>query len=150
MSTLASILLADDRRATVAADCARMFEEHVAAQHGLKGIGMKTGLALLQTGRPDAVQETAERLLPEFAEALEPAWQTFKETQTADFGSFLLGRRKNTVDVLLEVVDQHAMQTSRPALKAGYEHVRDSLGGEIEEMLPTLAAILDRYAVLPQ
>ncbi len=75
MPALADIVLTMQGKDALVSDCVQLVENRVARRGGLRGITLKTGLAVIKAARPDIVQRAVRRLLPEFVASLEPLYQ---------------------------------------------------------------------------
>ncbi|MBV8062419.1 MAG: hypothetical protein JOY51_02440, partial [Nevskia sp.] len=109
MPALADIVLTAQNKDPLVAGCVRLVEERVAGRGGLRGIALKTGLAMLKSARPDVLPRAMQGLLPDFVGALEPLYQDYVAGGARqDFGSFLKQQPQRTVEALLGVTDARA------------------------------------------
>lgn len=146
MPRLADVLWTPAKREPLVADCAELIEAHVASRRGLKGLGLKTGFALLKSLKPDALSRALHALLPEFAAALDPLYQQFRGgAARADFSAFLQARADDAVAALLSVTDARVQRSPNAALKSLYVRLRTGADEELHAVLPKLAEVLADY-----
>jgi hypothetical protein len=138
MPTLSELLLDPKYRDTIIADCVNRVEARVANAPGLKGLGLKTGLAAIKKVKPDAVPRAVTRMLPEFAAALDPIYQRFSASGERDFSRYLKQHAAEAREALMAITDAKADATSHNALRSGYRRLRGTLAEELEAMLPEL------------
>ncbi len=145
MPTLADILLADHQREAVVSDCVSVIERHLNGLRSLRGIALKTALAMFKKAMPDALTRVVRKLLPDFAVALEPLHERFRQSSDRDFSLFLRKHGEETVDALIGVIDQRAGTSPNEAVKATYRKLRGNVRGELEAVLPELAKTISGY-----
>ncbi|HUP92836.1 MAG TPA: hypothetical protein VM074_11355 [Solimonas sp.] len=145
MQTLADILLAPHQKDAVIDDCVKLLDHHVAHRGGLKGMAMKTGVAMLKAKRPDIMVRAVRRLLPEFAVALEPLYREFKKGPDRDFSLFLQKRAPETTGALLGVADRLIEQSQNPRSKSTYARFRGGAESEVAAIVPALSKLLSGY-----
>lgn len=138
MPTLSELLLDPKHRDAIIADCVNRVEARVANASGLKGLGLKTGLAAIKKVKPDAVPRAVTRMLPEFAAALNPIYQRFRASGERDFSRYLKQHAAEAREALMAITDSKADATSHNALRSGYRRLRGTLAAELEAMLPEL------------
>lgn len=144
--TLEEILLNPARRPVVVGDLQTLVDEEVSDKNGVSGAVIKTGYGAVKKIKPGAISTAVERMLPEFAAALQPLYGQFRATGGADFGSFLTARSDEASDALLGVTDTRAQHTSSDAMKKVYAKLRPNGKKNVEEALPRLGQLIDRHA----
>ncbi|MES0874514.1 DUF6918 family protein [Sinimarinibacterium thermocellulolyticum] len=144
MKTLADLLLASGRADAVVADAVRLIERHVGSRAGLRGMGLKTGLTMVKAARPGIVERAVRRLLPEFAQALDPIYQAFRASARSDFADFLQQHSPQATAALLAVADRRIGQAS-PIAQSAYAKLRGSAEAELHAAMPALAELLARH-----
>jgi hypothetical protein len=142
---LVDALLADDRRDRLVADCVRLVEAHIGKRGGLRGLSLRTALALMRSLRPDALTVAIGQLLPQWAEALEPLYQEFRQSPDEQFSGFLAARSAPASRALVGVIDRRVAISQNKTLKAAYARLRKDAATEMEAALPDLAELLARY-----
>lgn len=145
MSSLADILLAAHHRDELIADAARLVEQHIQQRGGLKGMGLKTGLALLKAARPDILERASQRMLPDMVRALEPLYQEFRGSGVGDFAVFLDRRADTAVELLLGVADAKVAAAQNAAAKSAYQKFRGGAAEEVRGLLPRIGKLVAAY-----
>lgn len=145
MKTLADILGAPAHQAGLIADIVELIEAQVADRKGLRGISLRTALAMLRAARPQLLPQAAKQLLPAFAGALDPLYQRFLATAGQDFGAFLLLHAAEAQAVLLTTADRRVETLRNAALRAGYARLRSTAEDEVRAAIPAVAALLGRH-----
>ncbi len=141
MKTLADILLAAPQRDTVVEETVNLIEAHVASRSGLRGMSLKTGLAMVKAARPGILGRAVQRLLPEFVQAIDPLYREFRDTGERDFSVYLQKHSGRATAALLQVADTRIAQAS-PMARSAYSKFRGSAETEISAALPGLARML--------
>ncbi len=145
MPTLVEILTRSETRPRVVRACNELIAAEVDSKGGLGGVAVKAGYRLVQAIKPAMVSEVVDKLLPEFAAALEPFYAA-SVAAAASRGQPLshvftahLGERKGAVaEALLGVTDRRAEKASGPLQKT-YGKLRGSAQGHVEAAVPGLA-----------
>jgi hypothetical protein len=146
------MLLAPHQRDAIVDDAVRLIETHVGSRGGLRGISLKTGLAMLKTAKPGILDRAVQRLLPDFLAALEPFHAEFRQSahQAAhrsadrDFSLFLQKRGPRVAAALLSVADTRVRQASH-GVQATYTRLRGSAESEVDAIVPALARLISAY-----
>jgi hypothetical protein len=141
MKTLADILLAAPQRDAVVEETVRLIESHVGSRPGLRGMSLKTGLAMVKAAKPGILVRAVQRLLPEFVQALEPLYREFRDTGSSDFSGYLNKHGGRATAALLHVADARIEQAS-PMVRSAYAKFRGSAEAEIAAALPRLARMI--------
>ncbi|MDB5971769.1 MAG: hypothetical protein JWQ90_4219 [Hydrocarboniphaga sp.] len=145
MRTLADILLVDHQREAVAGDCAKVIERHLNGLRSLRGIALRAGLAMFKTAVPDAIPRIVKKLLPDFAVALEPLHQLFRQSSETDFSLFLNKHSDEATDALTGVIDRRAADSPNEPVKMAYGKLRSSVRSELQAVLPELGKTISSY-----
>lgn len=140
MTTLAQILLAPGQRELVVGKTAGWIERYVADRGGFKGLTLKTALRALKALRHDALELGIDRLLPDFAAALDPLFQRFRVRGSGTFGAYVGEHIDEATAALMAVTDARAARASHAGLKSIYRRLRGTLEGELHTVLPKLVA----------
>lgn len=144
MSRLDEILLASHQRDAVVADTVQLIESHINGIRGLKGISLKTGLAMVKAAKPGIMTRAVQKLLPDFMAALDPLYQSFRQSAERDFSAFLRKQDRQVTAALLKVADARVQQAS-PGIQARYGSFRKLAEDEVRAAVPALATLLRRY-----
>ena len=142
MKTLADILLAAPQRDAVVEETVSLIESHVGSRPGLRGISLKTGLAMVKAARPSILGRAVQRLLPEFVAALDPLYGEFRDAGGGDFAAYLRKHSGRATAALLRVADARVEQAS-PMARSAYAKFRGSAEAEVAAALPGLARLID-------
>ncbi len=146
-ATLEQMLLAPDFQPSVVADCMALVEQELAAKSGVSGTAVKVAYKAVTTFAPGYYKETIESMLPDMASKLQPFWADFQSSGGADFGDYLAKRNDEVGQAMLAVTDNMASVSKRPVIIKAYQAVRGSAGKHIEAALPSLGAMIAKYAV---
>ena len=143
MARLEEILTHPEVRPKVVGACVELIDAEVKSKSGLSALAIKAGYKLVCAIKPSMVTEVVDRLLPEFAAALEPL---FLESQRAagprplsdKFEATLAADPARTAAALLTVTDARAAQASG-ALRKTYDRLRDTADNHVRAAVPGLA-----------
>jgi len=145
MKTLAQTLLADDdRREALIANCVELIEQQVAARGPIRRLALSAGIGLLNAIKPHALQRAVSALLPDFADALDPLYRQFQQSQSADFSRFMAEHSAAATSALIGVTDRRMQASQNAGVRAAYARLRGTAESEVSAALPGLARILDR------
>lgn len=145
MKGLADILLASQHKKAVIADCVQLIEAHVASRSGLKGMALKTGLAMLKRAKPGILERATGYLLPEFIVALDPLYQECRQSPTPDFEAFLQAHARQATQALLDVADRRVEDSESQTVKSTYARMRGGAEAEVLAVIPGLSRLLGAY-----
>jgi hypothetical protein len=146
MNPLSQTLLADDdRREKLIGDCVRLVEERVASRGPIRRIALSAGIGLLNAIKPNALHRAVGKLLPDFADALEPLYGRFGRSDHADFSPFLRAHSEEATAALLAVTDRRVGASANAGLRSMYARLRGTAEGEVRDALPGLATILSDH-----
>ena len=145
--TLPDVLLSDERRQAVVADCVTLIDSEVARRTGVTGLAIKGVYKMvkrLDGGRmvPKAVND----LLPEFAEAFEPFHADFRSSSSPSFAAFTAGREGELAEALLAITDEKAKHAKNKVMKKGYNKLRPTGKGQLEDAMPGVVKVVDQHA----
>lgn len=142
MPTLADALQLEARHELLITHCVALIQQQVERRTPLRRIPLKAALAMLESFKPQALRGIVGRLLPEFADALDPLYQRFVKSDQQQFSPFLQAHSDEAVDALLGVADARARQSDRGAIRTAYARLRPSAENEVRAVLPALADLL--------
>lgn len=140
---LSDHLLNPNKKAMVVDDCCNMIDQQLAAKSGISGIALKTAFAALKGVKPGYIPYVVEQLLPQFLTALDPLWN--EGVEKGDPAAHLVASRSDTADALLGVTDARVQYTKRQIVKGTYDKFRGTAKKHVEEAVPDLAKIVDKY-----
>ncbi|PMB44604.1 hypothetical protein CEN41_10115 [Fischerella thermalis CCMEE 5330] len=133
-----------DKKAMVVDDCCNVIEAQLASKSGIGGMALKTAFAALKGVKPGYIPYVVEMLLPECLEALDPIWS--EGIDKGDPVEHLVASRSRTADALLSVTDAKVQNVKRQIVRGTYEKLRGSAKQHVEEAVPDLAKVIDKYS----
>jgi hypothetical protein len=131
-------------QAKLAADCAKLIDEQVAAKSGISGLALKATYGAVKGLGANYVLSAIERILPEFLTALDPIWT--EGMQTGNPVEHLTQNRTRTADQVLSVTDARIEKSSNGVVRGAYNKLRKSVKSDVEAAVPDLAKIIGQYA----
>ncbi|MFB2771313.1 hypothetical protein ACE1AT_18760 [Pelatocladus sp. BLCC-F211] len=140
---LSNGLLDSDKKAMVVEDCCNMIEAQLASKSGISGMALKTAFAALKGVKPGYIPYVVEMILPQCFEALDPIWS--EGLDKGDPVGYLVASRDRTADALLSVTDEKAKNVNRSIVRGTYEKLRGSAKQHVEDAVPDLAKVIDKY-----
>jgi hypothetical protein len=148
MARLAEILTQPTVRPRVVQACTDLIDAEVATKSGFAGLAVKAGYKLVKAIKPSMVPDVVDKLLPEFAEAMQPMYEesardaAARGSAPADAFAARLGQDPPRVAAaLLTVTDRRAEQASGP-LKKTYARLRDTAETHVQAAIPGLVKAL--------
>ena len=141
---LRDVLLDPTRNAAVVADCCTLVDEEVASKGGLSGLAVKAGYAAVKGIKPGFIRDVVEKLLPEFADKLDPLWTEAKASGSTS--KFMGEQRTRIADALLSVTDGKISSAKSSLVRNTYDKLRGSAKKNVEEAVPRLGRLLDKHA----
>ncbi|NGY03703.1 DUF6918 family protein [Solimonas terrae] len=145
MKSLNEILWSPSQRDAFAADLVTLVDRHLAGVRGLRGIGLKTGMAVLKAAKPDLLDGALRRNAPQFIAALEPLYAEFQRSADRDFSVFLQKHADEGRDALLAMADARLEKSRNGALQSAYRKMRGSIENEIGAAMPALGKLIRGY-----
>ncbi len=145
-ATLDQMLLDPGVHPRVVADCMALVEQELAAKSGISAAALKVAYKAVTAFAPGYYKETIESMLPDMAGKLQPFWADFQAFGGGDFGDYLAKRNDEVGAAMLTVTDNMASVSQRPVIIKAYGAVRGSAGKHIEAALPSLGAMIQKYA----
>ena len=131
------------KKANLVTDCVKLIDDQVAAKSGLGGLGLKAGYGTVKGVMPNYIAGAVEGLLPEVLIALDPMWS--EGAQTGDPVGYLTQNRSRAADALLSITDARIEKSQRAIVRGTYNKFRNSAKSDVEEAIPGLAKIIDKY-----
>lgn len=149
MTVLAARLLSPPTRDALQSDCVALIHQHIEQRRGMRGLAMRTGIALLKTLRADAVERGVEKLLPGFVAAMEPLHADFRAQSGSDFSQFLQQHSDRAARELLAVSDQTVAQSGQRTIQAAYAQLRRFAQSELATVLPQVGRMIETHLAPP-
>lgn len=144
-SPLPDILLVDGAQQRMAADCQALIEQELSAKSGVSAAALKVAYKVVTAFAPDYYQTTVEGMVPDILDQLQPFWADFHAAGGGQFGDYLAKRSDEVSEALLQVTDGMAQRSRRDAIVKAYNTVRGGAGKHIEEALPAVGALVEKY-----
>ena len=151
MATLTEMINSDGMRPSVVSDCVDVLEQEVNKKKGMTGFATKQGFQLvrkLENGR--MINNLVDKLLDEFVAELEPYYADYLKDQSPSrpsFQSYLAQREGQVAQSLLNVTDRRRNSSSNKMLVQTYDSLRSSALRNVQESVPALGALMQKYAV---
>jgi hypothetical protein len=119
-----------------------LVEREVASKRGLAGVAVKAGFAVVTRVKPGFVREVVTKLLPDFADALQPIYDECAARGgdgevVSRFARRVTTDRTHAAEALLGVTDRK-IDGARPGVRRAYEQLRPSARENVEAALPGL------------
>jgi hypothetical protein len=147
MPTLTDILLVPGNRPKVIADCVQLINEEVDSKGGLTGLAVKGAYAIVKAIKPGFVSEAVDHMLDDFVKRLEPFWAD-AQAKNEPIGPLLNARAPQAADALLAISDERAARSTNPNLKKAYEKLRPTGKKHVEQAVPRVGRLIQKYASL--
>ncbi|MDZ8104123.1 MAG: DUF6918 family protein [Nostoc sp. ChiSLP01] len=141
---LSDELLNPNKKAMVVEDCCNLLETQVASKSGISGMALKAAFGALKGIKPGYIPYAVEQLLPQCFTAIDPIWN--EGVQKGDPVGYVIANSSDTADALLSVTDARLKTVKRQIVRGTYEKLRGSAKKHVEEAVPDLANIIDKYA----
>lgn len=144
---LSQQILTANNKPMVVDDCCKMIDHQLAAKSGMSGMALKTAFAALKGIQPGYIPYIVENLLPHFLTALDPLWN--QGIEKGDPAAYLNAHASETADAMLSITDARVKHTKRQIIRGTYEKFRGSAKKHVEEAVPELVNIVDKYTKVP-
>jgi hypothetical protein len=143
---LSQQVLARKTRPQVIADLAQVVQQEVAGKKGVSGAAIKAGYGAASKVVPNLTERGLNKLLPDFAAALDPFWASFEASGGSDFGDHLAAHGAEVSAALLAVTDAKVQGSGREQVKKVYKALRGKAKGHVVAALPRVGSALQRHA----
>ena len=143
MSSLSQTLLEPTRRPSAVKALVDVVDAEVAAKSGFGGRLIKTGYGAVTKLSDGFVAKAVNRMLPGFAQALDPFWA---ERGGRPFADVLVARQDDVAAALLSVTDGQVAGTSNTVVKKIYGSLRGKARENVVAALPRVGAVLEDVA----
>lgn len=146
MSTLKEKVAEPAVRGRVVADAAQLVDDEVRARSGLSGMAIKAGYKAVRALKPSLIPDAIDGLLDRFVEQLEPFYADWASSEEGEsFERFLVNRKTRVANALLGVTDRRAREATNRTIKKTYEKLRPYGEKNVEQAVPGLGQLLNRY-----
>jgi len=133
-----------NKKATLVADCCKLIDEEVSDKGGLSGAAVKMGYHAVKGIKPGFIAEVVEKLLPDFAAKIDAIWEEGKKSGSAS--SNFVSAKSRVADALLSVTDAKSKNAKSAVIRSTYDKLRGSAKKNVEDAVPRLAKLLEKYA----
>ena len=144
--TLSKQLLRKNTRPAVVKDMVEVVQREVGSKKGVSGAAIKAGYGAASRVVPNLTERALDKLLPDFARALDPFWDDFEASEGTDFGRHLADRGPEASAALLAVTDAKVAGSGREPVKKAYKALRGKADVHVQAALPRAGAALQRHA----
>ena len=149
MPTLSEKLLRQDNFPQVVTDVKALVEQELANKGGVSGTALKVAYKAVSAFAPGYYDSAVTNMTPSFVEQLDPYWAQFVQSGGSSFGDFLAKNGDDVAESLLSITDNLAGTSSKGAVVKAYKTVRGGAGKHIQEALPGLGDLVQRYMARP-
>ena len=146
MPTLQDILLTPENKPHVIDDCLTLIDQEVKGKSGVSGTAVKLAYKTANAFASGYLRGMVELLAPDMIIELEPFWADFIAAGGGSFGDYLAKRGDEVCEALLSVTDRMGRESSRATVVKAYNAVRGGAAKHIEAALPSLGALVQKYA----
>jgi hypothetical protein len=136
--SLKETLTQPEKKPAVVADCLALVDAEVASKSGVSGLAVKGGYKAVKGVKPGFIRNAVEKLLPEFADAIEPFWN-------GGGASHVVANREPVAEALLSVTDGKVAE-AQGVVRSVYGKLRGSAKRHVEAAVPRLAELLEKHA----
>lgn len=145
--SLAEKMTQPPARTQVVSECVTLIDEEVRSKGGLSGVAVKGAYAVVKAVKPRFVSEVVDAMLDDWVAKIEPFVVEWRSNGGGrPLGDWLGGRRSEVADRLLEVTDARARGAKNASVKKMYEKMRPTAKKHVEEAIPRLGRLVERYA----
>lgn len=141
---LTDILNDSNKTSSLVTDCVKLIDEQVSAKGGLSGLGLKAAYATVKGIKPGYVASAIEALLSPTLIALDPLWS--EGVQAGNPVEHLNQNRSRAAEAVLSVTDARIEKSDNGIVRGAYNQFRKSVKSDVEEAIPGLAKIINKYS----
>ncbi len=146
MGKLVDTLLAPERRKAVVADGVRLIQAEVDKKGGISGLALKGAFKVVSAVSHDFVPHVLDKLIPEFAQKLEPFYdERQREAPGQPMEQFLSNRASAVANALLTITDARAARADKGPVRSAYEKLRGMAQRNVEDAVPGIGRLVDRH-----
>ena len=146
MSTLRDVLLSDpSRRPLLINDCVQLIDTEVASKRGVSGLAVKAGFKVVKSVKPGFIRQVVDMLFDDFMAEVEPFYERWSADKSGTFSAALVRQKSTVASALLQVTDRKAQRAQTRSVKKAYEKLRPKAMNHVEDAIPGMGRILDKY-----
>ncbi len=142
--SLVDVLTDASKKPQIVKDCCTLIDEEVKDKGGISGLAIKAGYGAVKGIKPGFVEGAVEDLLPEFAKALDPLYGEAKSANKP-LSDFFSANASRVADALLAITDAKAQRAKSGVAKGAYEKLRGSAKKNVEQAVPRLGKLIEKY-----
>jgi hypothetical protein len=147
MPSITDKLLAPEVRPLLVTDCVALIDQSVKSTKGFTGIAVKGAYSSVKMIKPRFVEGVVDALLDEWIEKLAAFEKEHTDKRIAGpLSGYLIQERARVSEALVEVTDARAGTTKHKTAAKFYQRLRPSALAHVEQAIPDLAALVDKYA----
>ena len=141
---LSEALADKDKKGQIVSDCAVLIDEEVNAKGGLSSLPLKGGYKAVKSIKPGFISHVLDQLLPEYATKVDPIWA--EGVTDGKPVEFFQKNRSRVADALLSVTDEKAKRAKSGLVQSTYSSLRGTAKKHVEDAVPRLSKLLEKYA----
>ncbi len=145
MGSLTEVIKDDARRRLVIDDCVNLIEAEVADKKGLSGVAIKAGYKTVKGLRPGTIPMAMNHLLDDFAEKVEPFWQTC-QAEGADPKRYFTQHGGEIANALLGITDARAARAKNKIIAKTYGKLRPTAVDHVTAAMPRFSELVKKHA----
>ncbi len=132
------------KRTGVGDDGVELVDSEVKRKSGLGGVVIKAGYKAVKGIKPGFIRKVVDKLFDEWAAELDPIWA--EGASAASPREHFMGQGSRVADALLSVTDSKADNAESGVVRKTYSKLRPSAKRHVEEAVPGLANLLQKYS----
>lgn len=144
MASLVEVLTDESKKPQIIKDCCELIDAEVKDKGGISGLAIKAGYSAVKGIKPGFVEHAVEDLLPEFARVLDPIYADAK-AQNKNVSDHFSANSDKVADALLSITDAKAAKAKSGVAKGAYEKLRGSAKKNVEQAVPRLGKLIEKY-----
>ncbi|MEC9466265.1 MAG: hypothetical protein VX834_10795 [Myxococcota bacterium] len=145
MNALNDVLLEQSTRDNVITDCVALVETEIQSKSGLSGVAIKTAFGVVHKVNPKFVHLAVSSLIDDFVKAMNPVYDSYKETGRNDLRSYWIQEKGALANSLLQVADRRMDRAQNKAIKKVYAKLRPTGLKHVEASVPAIADVISKY-----
>ncbi|MDH4145731.1 MAG: hypothetical protein OEY23_11265 [Acidimicrobiia bacterium] len=142
--TLREIAEDPARRAALVRSAVVELEAELDERSGVTAMAMRAGYKTLRKLRPNLVEQNLDRLVPQFAGALDPHVEAGR--RAGDVEAYLLGNADPIAEDLLAITDARAAEADNRLAVKTYEKLRPRAKSNVVDGMGRLARLVTTHA----
>lgn len=146
MPSITDRLLTPDIRPLLVTDCVHLIDHSVKSTKGFSGIAVKGAYSSVKMIKPRFVEGVVDALLDEWIEKLGQFEREHSDKRfVGPLSAYLVQERVRVSEALIAVTDARAETTKHKTAAKFYHRLRPSALAHVEQAIPDLAALVDKY-----